>query len=336
MSGKEAYKVGSLSQLFNNDEKAETEEKKDDLFKKKVALIEPKKIAARNSDDLKSPVEKVEVEKAESKNRRIPGSKSEESKAKTAKRNTEEEKRTIFVGNLPSSLASKKNKIKKLFLKFGSIDCVRIRSAARPDLKTPKRVAVITGNFHAERTNVNAYVRFKEVQSVEKSLEMNGFEVEGHVLRVDKVQADNNNSNNPKKSVFIGNLAFNLEEDELRRHFSSCGSIESVRLIRDSSSGVGKGFGYVTFALEDAVELALKSKKGSELSGRKIRMERCVKKVKPTIAINNNRVQKKKVTKKELGNRFQGQKVNSDNKRMKRKTKAEKRKILMSKKLLAK
>ena len=220
----------------------------------------------------------------------------------------------------------------QIFTKFGSIDSIRIRSAARPDLKTPKRVAVITNNFHPDRSNVNAYVRFKEVESVEKSLKINGQEIEGHFLRVDKV--DGENEANKKMSIFVGNLPFNLEEDEFRGHFSQCGQIEAVRLIRDSSSGVGKGFGYVTFDNEDSVQLALKSKKGSELKGRKIRMERCVKKVKPQIQVN--KIQRKKVTRKEFGNQFQGKKVDSGKKRMKKRTKDDKRKMLMSKKLLSK
>ena len=50
-----------------------------------------------------------------------------------------------------------------------------------------------------------------------------------------------------KRSLFVGNLPFNLEEEELREHFEEFGTIESVRLIRDKATGVGKGFGYVLF-----------------------------------------------------------------------------------------
>lgn len=37
------------------------------------------------------------------------------------------------------------------------------------------------------------------------------------------------------------------EEDSLRQAFSSCGNVEGVRLVRDSASGAGKGFGFVLF-----------------------------------------------------------------------------------------
>ena len=50
----------------------------------------------------------------------------------------EKEKRTVFVGNIPVSV--KENALKKLFGVHGSVECVRFRSAARPDLKTTKKV----------------------------------------------------------------------------------------------------------------------------------------------------------------------------------------------------
>ena len=54
-----------------------------------------------------------------------------------------------------------------------------------------------------------------------------------------------------------------------------CGTISSVRIVRDAATGIGKGFGYVNFASEDSVEIAL-TLNGSELDGRKIRVSRLV------------------------------------------------------------
>jgi len=33
----------------------------------------------------------------------------------------------------------------------------------------------------------------------------------------------------------------------LRKHFAECGEIDNVRIIRDKTTGVGKGFGYIVF-----------------------------------------------------------------------------------------
>lgn len=42
----------------------------------------------------------------------------------------------------------------------------------------------------------------------------------------------------------------------MRKHFQSCGEIESVHVVRDNITGIGKGIGYVNFKTEDAVALA--------------------------------------------------------------------------------
>ena len=43
------------------------------------------------------------------------------------------------------------------------------------------------------------------------------------------------------------NYVTDAENEDLREHFSDCGSIENVRIIRDKMSGMGKGFGYIKF-----------------------------------------------------------------------------------------
>ena len=58
--------------------------------------------------------------------------------AKERKEDPEKEARTVFVGNLPVSC--KKQELKKIFGEYGKIEAVRFRCAARPDLKTTKKV----------------------------------------------------------------------------------------------------------------------------------------------------------------------------------------------------
>ena len=61
----------------------------------------------------------------------------------------------------------------------------------------------------------------------------------------------------------------------MKKRMFQCGTIFSVRIVRDAATGIGKGFGYVNFASEDSVEIAL-TLNGSELDGRKIRVSRFV------------------------------------------------------------
>ena len=77
---------------------------------------------------------------------------------KERKIDPETEERTVYVGNLPVSC--QKKELKNMFSEYGSIETVRFRCAARPDMKTTKKVAVIKHNFHEERNNIAAFVRF--------------------------------------------------------------------------------------------------------------------------------------------------------------------------------
>jgi nucleolar protein 12 len=56
-----------------------------------------------------------------------------------------------------------------------------------------------------------------------------------------------NKEHNWKTSIFIGNLPFAVSEEQVYEKFSDCGEIVNVRIVRDKSTNVGKGFGYVEF-----------------------------------------------------------------------------------------
>jgi nucleolar protein 12 len=79
-----------------------------------------------------------------------------------------------------------------------------------------------------------------------------------------------------KRSVFVGNMPFDAQEQQVRAHFASCGAVESVRIVRDPTENMGKGFGYVLFGDRPAVERALKLH-GSDFAARKLRVFRCLK-----------------------------------------------------------
>ncbi|XP_040178793.1 RNA-binding protein 34 [Rana temporaria] len=181
-------------------------------------------------------------------------------------------KRTIFIGNLPVSCT--KQMLKACFKDFGEIESMRFRSLARADASLSKKVATIQRKIHPKRKNINAYVLFKEQESATKALVRNGTEISnGFHIRVDLASKSSTHDN--KKSAFVGNLPYDVEEEALRGHFSDCGDIEAIRIIRDQKTGIGKGFGYVLFQGTDAVQLALKLN-NSDLMGRKIRVKRCL------------------------------------------------------------
>ena len=210
----------------------------------------------------------------------------------------EKEKRTIFVGNL--SVNVKKPQLKKLFCKFGKIETIRFRCASRPDLKTTKKIAVIKQTFHEERDNICAYVRMASVEEAEAGCSLNGTMVDGFTIRVD--MALKNKTHDNKKSIFLGNLHFNTKEEDVRALFSKCGDVDNVRLIRDASTGMGKGFGYVNFVSEESVAKALRLN-NQEVSGRKVRVSRALRKPKSAVAHKVEKRLKNKQNRNSDGNR---------------------------------
>uniref|UniRef100_A0A8C4WY54 RNA binding motif protein 34 n=1 Tax=Eptatretus burgeri TaxID=7764 RepID=A0A8C4WY54_EPTBU len=193
---------------------------------------------------------------------------------------------TVFVGNLPVSC--KKQTLKKMFETCGPIRTIRFRSP--PSLLR---------KVHPNRSNIHAYVVFQEQQSVSAALERNGAEIQdGFHIRVDSALGEKQVCHDHKRSIFIGNLPYDIEEEAVRQHFEMCGSILGVRIVRDNDSGLGKGFGYILFESADGVALALQLH-GSELSGRKVRIQRSVRnpvarKKPPAAADRRARVKKKK------------------------------------------
>ena len=280
-----------------------------------------------------------------------------------------EDERTIFVGNLPKDVTKKQ--LQKLFKQFGKIDAIRFRGKISKSLNVSKRVAAITNDLHPKVKSIYAYVRFESEESTKKALSINGRKFGENYIRVD-MSMKSNNKYETKKSIFIGNLHFNVDDDSVRKHFKRCGKIESVRIIRDNQTGVGKGFGYVNFKSEDAVALALELD-GTTILNREIRVKPNIgqdkktkgkngkrypaennhnfshKKFKNTegapVAIRNKENAAKRITKKQKferketspqkqGNNFQGQK--SDVNKKKSKSKFDKKKKLLAEKLMAK
>ncbi|KAM9003450.1 RNA-binding protein 34 isoform X2 [Sarcophilus harrisii] len=180
-------------------------------------------------------------------------------------------KRTVFVGNLP--VTCKKKELKSFFKEYGQIECVRFRSLIPAKSNLSKKIAAIKREVHPEQKSINGYVVFKEESAAEKALKRNGAQIaEGFPIRVELISDTPLRS---KRSVFVGNLPYKIEETAIQEHFSDCGSVLAVKLVRNKVTGIGKGCGYVLFENTDAVQLALKLN-NSELMGRKLRVKRYV------------------------------------------------------------
>ncbi|KAJ3295299.1 Nucleolar protein 12 [Rhizoclosmatium sp. JEL0117] len=198
--------------------------------------------------------------------------KKKKAKKTPSKEEIEKNKRSVFVGNLPVAATQKavSKKLLALFKQHGPVESIRFRSIAFLN-NVPRKVSYLAKEFHPDRDTLNAYIVYKTKEAAAKALDLNGHVFEGKHLRVDK--AIKSDVNDFKKSVFLGNLAFDIVEESVWQFFKDC---ENVRIVRDKKTNLGKGFGYVQFADGHDVDIALKMD-GQELAGRKVRVTKCSK-----------------------------------------------------------
>ena len=72
------------------------------------------------------------------------------------------------------------------------------------------------------------------------------------------------------KNIFVGNLSFNTNEDELRQAFEAYGQVDRVSILTDRETGRSRGFGFVEMANNEDGEKAIAALNGAQLGGRTI------------------------------------------------------------------
>jgi RNA recognition motif-containing protein len=73
-----------------------------------------------------------------------------------------------------------------------------------------------------------------------------------------------------KMNIYVGNLSYQINEDDLQKAFAAYGQVESVKIIKDNYSGRSKGFGFVEMPGNDEAEAAIAALNGKDLKGRAI------------------------------------------------------------------
>ena len=68
--------------------------------------------------------------------------------------------------------------------------------------------------------------------------------------------------------IYVGNMSYDVQEDDLRQAFGKFGEVTSVSIINDKFSGRSKGFGFVEMATKEAGQAAIEGLNGKDLKGR--------------------------------------------------------------------
>jgi nucleolar protein 12 len=160
--------------------------------------------------------------------------------------------RTIFLGNVPNT--AKETDIKK-FLGV-PIETIRFRSAGFDTTHLARWVAFAQKRFHKNRDTLVVFVVLKSTDDIQTVLAKNQAILLDKHIRVDL--GANDGKMEPKRSIFVGNLPYDITEELVYEIFQTCGEIDAIRCVRDAQTGIGKGFAFVSFMSSGSVPAGLK------------------------------------------------------------------------------
>ena len=71
-------------------------------------------------------------------------------------------------------------------------------------------------------------------------------------------------------NIYVGNLSWNLKDQDLSNLFAAHGEVSSAKIVTDKFTGRSKGFGFVEMPNDDQAQAAIAAMNGSEVDGRNI------------------------------------------------------------------
>ena len=70
--------------------------------------------------------------------------------------------------------------------------------------------------------------------------------------------------------LFVGNLPFSVDDDELRSVFGNYGEVTDAKVITDRDSNRSRGFGFVEMPNSNEAQDAIEALDGNDLHGRSL------------------------------------------------------------------
>ena len=73
-------------------------------------------------------------------------------------------------------------------------------------------------------------------------------------------------------NIYVSNLSFNVQDDDLRGFFEEYGEVSSARVVMDKMTQRSRGFGFVEMSDDTAANKAIAELDGASVEGRNIRV----------------------------------------------------------------
>lgn len=167
---------------------------------------------------------------------------------------------TVYVGNLYYEVTEEQ--LSRVFSRFGAIESVK----------------VVMDNRGMSRGF--AYVEFKDIKDAEvavQNLDMQVFEGRNLVVQFHRPRQDggkfNSSSNPPSKTLFIGNMSFEMSDKDLNDLFREIRNVTDVRVAIDRRTGQPRGFAHADFIDVSSAQQAREILKEKTIYGRQLRVD---------------------------------------------------------------
>ncbi|KAH9878986.1 hypothetical protein J1614_002421, partial [Plenodomus biglobosus] len=168
---------------------------------------------------------------------------------------------TLYIGNLYYEVTAEQ--LKRVFSRFGEIEAVK----------------VIYDNRGLSRGF--GYVEFKNIsdaQTAVDNLDMQVFEGRNLVVQFNRAKSNSGRArsevaNGPSKTLFIGNMSFEMSDKDLNDLFRDIRNVVDVRVAIDRRTGQPRGFAHADFIDVASATRAKETLQGKSVYGRELRVD---------------------------------------------------------------
>ncbi|XP_048443149.1 heterogeneous nuclear ribonucleoprotein A0 [Pyrus x bretschneideri] len=136
--------------------------------------------------------------------------------------------------------------------------------------------SVIMIDKHTGKPRGFGFVTFSDPMVIDSVLEVEHV-IDGRVVEVKRTVPREDigfKGASKRKKIFVGGIPTSLTDDELGEYFSAYGTIVEHQIMLDHKTGRSRGFGFVTFENEDALDKIFSDGKVHELGGKQVEIKK--------------------------------------------------------------
>jgi cold-inducible RNA-binding protein len=74
------------------------------------------------------------------------------------------------------------------------------------------------------------------------------------------------------KKIYVGNLSFNMSDEQLSQLFQPFGQVSSAQVVKDKFTGRSRGFGFVEMNNNEEADKAIAALNGKDVDGRALKV----------------------------------------------------------------